>query len=115
VTLDVNRAGTEIVTFSRARIQGTLSRTGRMTETCYPAIYLDGARMSYGDQSHPVARSVDSTLPNLANLIPVEQIEAVELYRSAAEIPSQYSGSEASCGVIVLWTRHEIEPRPAGR
>jgi outer membrane receptor for ferrienterochelin and colicin len=115
VTLDVNRAGTEIVSFSRARMQGTLSRSRQRMDICYPAIYLDGARVVYGDQSHAVARSVDSTIPNLANVIPVAQIEAVEVYRSAAELPPQYSGSEGSCGVIVFWSRHEIAAAPPAR
>ena len=36
-----------------------------------------------------------------------EQIEAVELYSSAATIPMQYNGTGSACGVILIWTRSE--------
>ncbi|MDZ4674547.1 MAG: carboxypeptidase-like regulatory domain-containing protein [Gemmatimonadota bacterium] len=32
-------------------------------------------------------------------------LEAVEVYRSAAEIPQEYGGPGAGCGVILLWSR----------
>jgi hypothetical protein len=34
-------------------------------------------------------------------------IGGIEVYRSAAEIPPQFNGSGAACGVIVIWTRHD--------
>jgi hypothetical protein len=35
-------------------------------------------------------------------------VEAIEVYRSAAEIPAQFNGNNSACGVIVIWTRHDI-------
>jgi hypothetical protein len=32
-------------------------------------------------------------------------LDAVEVYRSAAEVPVEYGGSNAGCGVILLWSR----------
>ncbi len=33
-------------------------------------------------------------------------IEAIEVYRTPAEIPAQYNtGGNAACGVILIWTR----------
>jgi hypothetical protein len=31
-------------------------------------------------------------------------MEAIEVYRSASEVPIEFGGNSASCGVIVLWT-----------
>lgn len=69
---------------------------------CAPTIYLDGVRLS----------------PNMTNdtaleaLVPLAQIEAVEIYRRPAEIPIEYAmtGSATSsgvgpCGVLVIWTK----------
>ena len=39
-----------------------------------------------------------------------DMVEGIEVYRSAAEIPPQYNGSNSACGVVVIWTRHEIRP-----
>jgi hypothetical protein len=32
-------------------------------------------------------------------------LDAVEVYRSAAEVPLEYGGANAGCGVILLWSR----------
>jgi hypothetical protein len=34
-------------------------------------------------------------------------LEVIEVYRSAAEVPGEFSG-DANCGVLVLWTRRGI-------
>ena len=33
-----------------------------------------------------------------------DAVSAMEIYRSTAEVPPQYGGSDASCGVILIWT-----------
>jgi hypothetical protein len=85
----------QIIVFERATTIGTLSRAqrGQRMEQCVPKLFLDGVQMSYVDGLNGVAN------PN--------QIEAVEIYRSAAELPPQYGGADAACGVILLWTRSE--------
>ncbi len=35
----------------------------------------------------------------------VSELEAVEIYRSAAEIPAEYNSASSACGVLALWTR----------
>jgi hypothetical protein len=32
-------------------------------------------------------------------------IEAIEVYRGAAEVPAELSGSTAECGVVAVWLR----------
>jgi Carboxypeptidase regulatory-like domain len=33
-------------------------------------------------------------------------LQAVEIYRSAAEVPVEYGGAGAGCGAILIWTKH---------
>jgi hypothetical protein len=36
---------------------------------------------------------------------PIRDVYGIEVYRGAGEIPGEYAGSNAACGVIVLWTK----------
>jgi hypothetical protein len=57
--------------------------------SCEPTYWLDGLRSdSY------IAESLEP-----------RDIEGVEIYRGAAEMPAEFGGSLAACGVIVIWTR----------
>lgn len=62
---------------------------------CLPVVYIDGTLAVYGTRN------------DINSLVNPNQIEAVELYSSAANIPAQYNGSNAACGVILIWTRSE--------
>lgn len=37
--------------------------------------------------------------------IPVRDIEALEVYTGPTDVPGEYAGRNAGCGVIVIWTR----------
>jgi hypothetical protein len=37
--------------------------------------------------------------------IPVDDIEAIEVFRNLAEIPPEFGGPDALCGVVAVWTR----------
>ena len=60
---------------------------------CLPDIYIDGMRMRQFRES-----SVDAFI-NPATL------EGVEVYNSAAQVPSVFSSSFNQCGVVAFWTR----------
>ena len=60
---------------------------------CSPLIFLD--RRFIGTAA---ALVVD-------NVIPVEQIEAIEFYSSIAGMPPEFNRRGAVCGVLVFWTR----------
>lgn len=68
---------------------------------CYMDIYLDGALV------YNSARFSTGRPPPLFNVnsIPPENIEAVEAYTSAAQIPAQYNKTGGGCGVLLIWTR----------
>jgi hypothetical protein len=36
---------------------------------------------------------------------PIKDVYGIEVYRGASEVPGEYGGSKAGCGVIVLWTK----------
>jgi hypothetical protein len=57
-----------------------------------PLIYLDGVRFQTAGEP-------------ISTLVPLFQIEVLEVYRRASEVPGEYGGSDAQCGVIVIWTR----------
>lgn len=52
----------------------------------------------------------DNTSNDLDQMLRPDDIEAIEVYKSASEVPVQYQGSNASCGTILVWTK-----RAAGR
>ncbi|RMH14199.1 MAG: hypothetical protein D6701_11515, partial [Gemmatimonadetes bacterium] len=52
-----------------------------------------------------VKRSTVSLERGDLDLIRPEDIEAIEVYRGASEVPAEFGGSDAGCGAIVIWTR----------
>jgi hypothetical protein len=90
-TLLMNSGPREYIVFARSSTVGTFVRDG--PGYCPPVLYLDGTR---------IGSSAD-----ISSVVMPEMLEAVEMYRSAAEIPVQYNGPDAACGVILIWTRHE--------
>ncbi|MBK9977878.1 MAG: hypothetical protein IPP20_08100 [Gemmatimonadetes bacterium] len=39
------------------------------------------------------------------NSIPPEQIESIEAYAGASQVPAQFNRTSGGCGVLVIWTR----------
>ena len=37
--------------------------------------------------------------------IPVDDVEAIEVFRNLAEIPAEMGGPDAACGVVAIWTK----------
>jgi hypothetical protein len=64
---------------------------------CYVDVYLDGA-MIYN------ASARKTPLFNL-NSMSASEIEAIEVYSSAAQTPAQYNKTSGGCGVMLIWTR----------
>jgi len=49
---------------------------------------------------------VDGQVDNeFGPLTPIRDIVAMELYTGPADVPGEFAGSNAACGVIALWTR----------
>lgn len=95
---------------------GTLSRGG----LCRPRVFVDGLMWARGDsrpvrtgEEDAVEAAIDERLQrmdqslSLDDIGPPSAIAAIEVYRSAAQVPVQFGGTsvETLCGVIVIWTR----------
>jgi len=81
----------DAVVFPSSAMYGALIGEGM----CAPQIYVDGMLFS-GGQMGPQDRSIDEIAP--------QDIEAMEVYTSAARAPIQYA-MDSSCGVILVWLR----------
>lgn len=42
---------------------------------------------------------------DLRTFLPINELEAVEIYRSMAQVPVQFADPDTRCGIIVAWTR----------
>ena len=97
---------------------------------CRPRSYVDGIVFARGDgqmakvDGAPVQsfeRAVEEEMLRLEtglsldDIGPASDIAAIEVYRSATQVPVQFGGAsiETSCGVIVIWTRRGT-PRGTG-
>jgi hypothetical protein len=64
---------------------------------CSPRIIIDNVtvqRGSRGDASTPID-----------GLIQPRDIQGLEIYRSPSETPQQFGGAQATCGVVLIWTK----------
>jgi len=43
--------------------------------------------------------------PNFGPTIAIRDIEALEVYTGASDVPGEFAGRNAGCGVIVIWTK----------
>ncbi len=55
---------------------------------CQPTWWIDGVEV----------RSFNENTP-------IRDVYGIEVYRGAGEIPGEFAGSDAGCGVIVVWTK----------
>jgi hypothetical protein len=66
----------------------------KLNGICWPMVYLDHHLMSPGG----------GVPAFLDEYVAAPDVAAIEVYRSPAEIPAQFHGANAGCGVVVLWT-----------
>ncbi len=60
-------------------------------QACNPVVWVDGVRLG-NDGS--IFREIQAF-----------EIEVLEVYRGPAEVPAEFAGGEARCGVVSVWTR----------
>ena len=86
--VDVVLAGPRRYAVRMTRQPARLGSTAPGAVGCPPQVYMDGA---------PWGGPIDE--------IPVSDLGAVEVFRGASELPAEFSGSDARCGVIAVWSR----------
>lgn len=74
--------GTQIL-FRNASIRGG---------TCSPPVYVDGIL-------------VNTEFGGLESVVDLRQVAAIEVYTRASNVPSQWGGTNAGCGILLIWTR----------
>ncbi len=58
------------------------------TPQCEPTWYVDGVEVHSFHENTPI-----------------NDVYGIEIYRGAGEVPAEFAGSNAACGVIVVWTK----------
>lgn len=117
VRVQSNRAGDHVLAMarstSRCRVQYYVDNMPMPTEELLDAaidqrIMADLAQNGNTAETGARARSkkLNRDLPGFTiDHIPPEMIEAIEVYRGAAEIPIEYRTMGSVCGVVLIWTR----------
>jgi len=73
----------------------------RPSGICWPMIYVDHQMASTGGLSGGDPLALDTW-------VHPADVAGVEVYRSPAEVPSEFQGANAGCGVIVVWTKRGV-------
>lgn len=69
---------------------------------CWVQVFLDGIRL-FTPNAGLDATDFDQ--------FEGKQFEAIEFYGGPASTPTQFGGTGATCGTLVLWSRERIDPR----
>lgn len=76
---------------------------------CTPSVIVDGllASVIEGIRRRPGAPSeISGSEGNMEALVNLKDVEAIEVYRSAEELPAQFGAmSWDGCGAIIIWTK----------
>jgi hypothetical protein len=79
-------------------IRGVRMQCNQQTYECY-------AVMARSPQCKPVWVIDGMEAQMFHENTPIRDVYGIEIYRGPGEIPGEYSGSNAACGVIVMWTK----------
>ena len=72
---------------------------------CYAQVYMDRQLLNPVTSQLVNGKLVRATPPFDINSFGLDQVEAIEFYKSASETPGMYAALDSPCGVLVLWTR----------
>ncbi len=94
-TLDTTSGGGFAMPWLITSSRGARTAAGDpvLVGACFPLVFLD--RRYIGTTGSLV---VD-------NVVPIEQVEAIEFHQSVASLPPEFNRRGAVCGVLVFWTR----------
>lgn len=72
---------------------------------CHQETFECQAVMARSPQCRPVWVIDGMEAGSFNENTPIRDVYGIEVYRGAGEIPGEYAGSNAACGVIVVWTK----------
>jgi len=86
-------------TMAMTRTSGTMlsGMVGSRTAECHVGWFVDGHRMDLPGKTDPLTDGLAS--------LPLDAVEAVEVFRGLSETPAQFADPDLRCGVGALWTR----------
>jgi hypothetical protein len=64
---------------------------------CHVGWYVDGHRMDLPGRADPLTDALAS--------MPLDAVEAVEVFRGLSETPAQFADPDLRCGVVAVWSR----------
>lgn len=76
--------------------QITIPRCASTANSQEPVIYMDGMKV-YSPGS---GQTMD-----ILQMVSTMDVEAVEVYKGAASLPAEFSGTDAACGAVIIWTK----------
>jgi len=79
-------------------VRGVRIQCNQQTFECF-------AVMARSPQCHPVWFVDGQEAGAFHENTPIRDIYGIEIYRGPGEIPGEYAGSNAACGVILIWTK----------
>ncbi len=72
----------------------------RRGSICYPLVFRDNLFIGTTDPN--------GRIPDLDVAVPLEQVDAIEMYNNSASLPAEFNRMGSTCGALVFWT---IPPR----
>lgn len=84
--------GVRLLRLGNGRALVRFTRWAHKGGSCAPRVWLDGV----------IGRGLE------VDDVPSTDVEAMEVYPSAASVPSEFTAAEFDCGVIAIWTRRPI-------
>ena len=64
-------------------------------------VFLDGSLVIQGSD----ARWDNEPPESINDYVLPSEIAGIEVYRGAASLPAEFSGYDARCGAVVIWTK----------
>lgn len=80
------------------RVRGVRLQCNQQTFECF-------VRMARTPQCQPTWFIDGVEVRSFHENTPIRDVYGIEIYRGPGEIPGEFSGSNAACGVIVMWTK----------
>ena len=78
--------------------RGCQIRMARAGQACYPEFIVDGRPDNV-----------------FGPMVAIRDVEGLEFYTGASDVPGEFAGANAACGVVVIWTRNgptKAKPAP---
>jgi hypothetical protein len=84
----VERSGGGVTAEYAVQLRGAATLT---SAACRPMVWVDGRRWGADGSAFREIQGAD--------------LDVIEIYRGPAEVPGEFSGGDARCGVVAVWTR----------